>query len=130
MGKLNWKERWGRERKENERREIIRGMKGRKNRYTSRGMLDENHVWEVTDKHYCQKNHNVLRYQGQGRFIGARGALIFLPWPIKEDWFPSMSPINMFWLKAGFLWFLSSEIFLEIVLFPACQLSQNCSPAI
>lgn len=29
MGKLNWKERWGRERKENERREIIRGMKGR-----------------------------------------------------------------------------------------------------
>lgn len=89
MGKLNWKERWGRERKENDRREIIRGMKGRKNRY--RGKFGKNHVWEVKDKHCYQKNHNVLRYQGQGRFIVQEELLIFLPWFIKEAWFPSVT---------------------------------------
>ena len=53
MGRLNWKtkhKRLKRERKENERREIIGWLEGKRTRY--RESLEENYVWGEKDKYH------------------------------------------------------------------------------
>lgn len=62
-----------------------------------RRSLREKHVWVEKDKHYCQKNHNALRYPSQGRYIDTRGAIDLLTLvhqrsPISFACYPSTSP--------------------------------------